>query len=296
MRDFGQSISLYRQALDLSRSLQEGDPVVTVRLHRKIIQIAVGAKWSVNAATYRQVGEIRKESRASLEESLDTMTRQPPHSETVHLLAALSIDAWRNQTPPDWDAAQRYAQGAVEMAEQLDDAVTLSKALGTMAGVLDGRSLLREHLQVALRRLEISREPRFNDTAESLDALRGMGVALMYVGEYEQAIPYLAEAESLSVRVQAPDQQVNAIGIQSQCLFRLDRWDELLALEERWRDLERRYTRERIGETCFFAALSASVHALRGDTGRASEYAKESYDYMVSVAGEPEHWQRNQFY
>jgi hypothetical protein len=118
----------------------------------------------------------------------------------------------------------------------------------------------------------------------------------MYVGEYEQALPYLQEAESLAGRAQVVDQQANALGLQAQCSFRLDRWDDVLATEEKWRDLERRFTRERIGETCFFVALSASIHALRGDLERADAYSQESYDYMVAMSGEPERWQRNQFY
>jgi hypothetical protein len=76
----------------------------------------------------------------------------------------------------------------------------------------------------------------------------------------------------------------------------MDDWDSVLVIEEGWRDLERRYPRERIGETCFFVALSASVHAVRGDVAQASTYARESYDYMVSMSGLPEEWQRNQFY
>jgi len=98
------------------------------------------------------------------------------------------------------------------------------------------------------------------------------------------------------VRAQVVDQQNNAFGLQSQCLFRLDRWDDVLALEEKWRELERRFPRERVGETCFYVALCASVHALRGDRERADAYRQESYDYMVSMSGTPEGWQRNQFY
>jgi hypothetical protein len=43
-------------------------------------------------------------------------------------------------------------------------------------------------------------------------------------------------------------------------------------------------------------ALSASVHALRGDTEKAEDYSTESFEYMVSMSGQPEEWQRNQFY
>jgi hypothetical protein len=84
--------------------------------------------------------------------------------------------------------------------------------------------------------------------------------------------------------------------MQAQCYYRLDRWDEVLETETRWRDLERRYPRERVGETCFFVALSAGVHALRGDRQRAEAYAQESVEYMISMSGRPENWQRNQFY
>lgn len=249
VRDFAQAIAMYRQALDLARDAQDADPIGSVRLHRKIIQTATDTKWSVGAAAYQQISEIRKESRTQIDATLKTLEDQAPHDETVQLLTALSMDAWRNQTPPDWDTAQRFAQAALNMAEELDDRVVLTQALGALANVYDGRSLLREHLQIALKRLELTRAAQFDDVRECIDALRGVGVAQMYFGEYEQALPHLAEAETLAARIQATDQQVNAIGVQAHCLFRLDRWTEVIATEERWRDLERRYSRERVGET-----------------------------------------------
>lgn len=249
LRDFVQSISFYQQALELWDDLSDSDNIVAVRLHRKIVEIATDAKWSVDAETYRQVSEISQESQASLQESLQAMEGEPPHAEIVHLLVALSADAWRAQTPPDWEAAQHFANVAVEMAEQLDNPVLLSQALGALANVLDGQSLLRNHLQVAQRRLEICQDKQFEDQREKIDALRGTGVALMYIGEYSQALPYLEEAEELAIHIQATDQIANALGIQAQCLFRADRWDEVLATETKWRDLEQRYARERVGET-----------------------------------------------
>jgi ATP/maltotriose-dependent transcriptional regulator MalT len=135
-----------------------------------------------------------------------------------------------------------------------------------------------------------------DDTLERIDAVSGAGMALMYVGEYEQAIPHLQEAEALALKAQSIGQQTAAIGLQSQCAFRLDRWDEVLTLEAKWRELERRYPRQRVGPTCFNAALSGSVHALRGELDKSRAYGKESVDYMVSMSGSPEIWQRNQFY
>lgn len=296
VRDFAQAISLYQRALALLGEGQEYDPTTAIRLHRKMIQIVTEAKWSVDANTYEQVSLIRESSIRSLAASLNARTEEPPHAETVYLFAALSMDAWRNQNPPEWESAQRFAQSAVDMAEQLDNAEVLSQALGTLANVLDGRSLLREHLAVALRRLEITRDAGFQDVREKIDALRGLGVALMYVGEYEQALPYVRQAEELAAGIQAIDQQTNALGIASQCLFRLDRWDELFETEKKWRALEQQYARARVGETCYFVALSASAHALRGEKERAIIYAQESYAYMLSMSGQPEEWQRNQFY
>ncbi len=214
----------------------------------------------------------------------------------VRALATLSFEAWRSRVPPDWERAQRFAQAAVDMAEELAEPVVLSRALGALCNVLDGQSLLRDHLQFALRRLEVSADPRADDPIERIDAISGAGMALMYVGEYERAIPQLQEAEALALKAQSIGQQTAAIGLQSQCAFRLDRWDDVLALEEKWRELERRYPRQRVGPTCFNAAMSGSVYALRGDFERSKAYGKESVDYMVSMSGSPEIWQRNQFY
>src|SRR5690606_18999338 len=110
------------------------------------------------------------------------------------------------------------------------------------------------------------------------------------------ALPCLDEAEGMARRMRAVDQIANVTGIRAQCFFRSDDWDGVLAMEELLRDLEDKYPRRRIGETCFFVALSAAVYGLRGDHGRVRSYAEESYNYMLSVSGDAEHWQRNQFY
>lgn len=296
LREGLRAIGLYRQALETWLALFCPDRFAPVRLHRKIVQIVTESKWAVDAATYQQVREIRNESIGALREHLANLEKETPYRETVLLLVTLSMDAWRNVEPPDWETAQHYAQAAVDTAQNLDELPVLAEALGALANVLDGRSLLREHLAVALRRYEITQEPNFGDLRVKIDALRGLGAAYMYVGEYEQALPFLDEVETLAARAQAIDQQTNAFGIRAQCLFRLDRWDGVLKAEEGWRDLERHHARERVGETCFFVALSASVHALRGDVVRAETYRQESFNYMVGMSGTPANWQRNQFY
>jgi class 3 adenylate cyclase len=249
VRDFRGSIDYYQQALDLWGQLADGNAITQVRLHRKIIQVATDAKWSVDADTFAEVNSTSEASIASLGGSLQNLENSDPHPETVLLLSALSVEAWRNQSPANWDDAQKYAQAAVDMAEKLDDPVLLSRAMGALANVLDGRSLLRQHLEVAMQRLEISQDKTFADHRERLDVLRGAGLALMYVGEYSQARPYLEEAVDYATRMQATDQIANTLGIRAQCFFREDRWDDVLEVEKQWRDLEMTHTRERVGET-----------------------------------------------
>jgi tetratricopeptide (TPR) repeat protein len=249
LRDGEQAIACYQQALRLWTELAGADPLVPVRLNRKIVQVVTDLKWSVSLDYLKQAHESRVAARAALEASLDTLESEPPHPETVRVLVTLSTDACRIQEPPDWELAQRYAQAAVDMSDQLASQVDRSRALGALATVLDGRSLLREHLRVTQQRLAICRQPEFDDLSERTEALRSTGAALMYVGEYEQALPYLQEVEDLAVRTRVIEQQANALGLEAQCWFRLDRWDEVLTTEEKWRDLERRYTRERVGET-----------------------------------------------
>jgi class 3 adenylate cyclase/tetratricopeptide (TPR) repeat protein len=295
LRDIGQAISIYHDSLHVGEALPEANETNVVRLHRKIVQLAAEAKWNVNLDTYRQVRELTLESLNELELSLSRL-KSEPNAEAVRASATLSFEAWRSRIPPDWERAQRFAQAAVDMAEDLAEPVVLSRALGALGNVLDGQSLLRDHLQVALRRLEISSDPLVDDPIERIDAMSGAGMALMYVGEYEQAIPHLQEAEALAIKAQSIGQQTATIGLQSQCAFRLDRWDEVVALEDKWRALEQRFPRQRVGPTCFNAALSGSVYALRGDLDKSRGYGKESVDYMTSVSGAPEIWQRNQFY
>jgi len=295
LRDIGQAIAIYHDSLHLWETLPEADKIVAVRLHRKIVQLATEAKWNVDLDTYRHVQDQTLESLNELESSLSELKHEP-NAEVVRALATLSFEAWRSRMPPDWERAQLFAQSAADMAEELAEPDVLSRALGALCNVLDGRSLLRDHLQVALKRLEVSMDSRVDDLIERIDAMSGAGMGLMYVGEYEQAIPYLQEAEALALKAQSIGQQTAAIGLQSQCAFRLDRWDEVIALEGKWRDLERRFPRQRVGPTCFSAALSGSVYGLRGDLDKSKAYARESVDFMISMSGAPEIWQRNQFY
>jgi hypothetical protein len=126
--------------------------------------------------------------------------------------------------------------------------------------------------------------------------LGSVGSALVYVGEYTQALPYVLEAESLSDHIRAVERRVHALGLQSQCCFRLDRWDDMFQIDEKRAEMEKLYPRERVGLTCFEIGLAATVHALRGEFDHAKLLREQAYAIMASTSGAPENWWRNQHY
>jgi len=249
LRKGERTLALYQQAIDLWNSREGADRWNAMRLLGKIIQAVIDVKWAVGVDVMRRANQIGNAARASLEAELELTRGAPPRAEMAQALAALSMGAWRLPSVPDWEAAEQFALAAVAMAEQLSDPNILSHALDALAGVYDGRGRLREHLQVALRRLAITQGAKFDDLREKIDALRGVGLAQMYLGEYAQALPPLRDAENLAEGIQAINLHALATGLQAQCLFRLDRWDQVLELEKKWRPLMQQYSRERVGVT-----------------------------------------------
>ena len=187
-------------------------------------------------------------------------------------------------------------RSALEMAEKLDSSLALSMAFATLTDLYFHRRLWRELVQVCLRRLELSRDPRFNNKQERLSALLDAGQALVRVGEYAQAISYLVEGESLAGQLQDALMERYALDERIHCLFRLDRWDEILILEEKMRGMQQRYTREQIGTSCRMIAFIASIHAMRGEMDLAVVQRQEAQSIMSAVSGSFEHWVRTEHY
>jgi predicted ATPase len=246
--DSARAVALYQQSLAVWSHVEGAARLIKARLHRKIIQVALDFMWTAERE-WEEWNRIAAESQVELQAELGFLADAPPDPEIVHVLSALSVFAWRIQSPPDWAAALSFAQDAVTMAEGLAVPMILSRALDALANIYDARNRLREHLQMVSRRLALAQSAAFDDPREKTDALRGMGMAHMYVGEYQAALPFLREAEQLAEDIQAHELHTYATALQAQCLFRLDRWDEVLALEEKWRGLEQRYSREQVGVT-----------------------------------------------
>ncbi|HEY6042334.1 MAG TPA: hypothetical protein VIX58_09395 [Anaerolineae bacterium] len=247
-RNGTRAIELYQQALAVWSRVDSAARLIKVRLHRKIVQAVVDFMFTVKLES-EQGNSIARASQVELLAELELRKSAPPDPEIVQALGALSIFAYRIQSPPDWDAALSLAQNAVTMAEGLAAPLILSGALDALANIYDARNRLREHLEIASRRLALTQSGTGDDLREKIDALRGMGMAHMYVGEYQDALPLLREAEHLAEDIQAYELHTYATGLQAQCLFRLDRWDDVIELEKKWRTLEQRYSREQVGVT-----------------------------------------------
>ena len=294
-KDF-QAISLYQAALEQWSSLADADALIALRLHRKILGIALEMKWQADFEEFEALAQTLAVSRAYLEARLSLAEREP--LERVRLLTTLAHDAGTGlRLPLDLDSAERYAQAAVELAEQLDAPVELSNALRALNHVYFAHGQLPKQLEISRRGLALSRDPRFGDGRERISILLGVSHSLIQVGEYAQAIPYLLEAESLASQIGAADIQVWALTLQALCWFRLDRWDELFKVDEKRRELEQRTSREQISSHCIAISFSAAGWALRGDIDQARVLRETAYAIMLgNSGGSPENWGRTQYY
>jgi tetratricopeptide (TPR) repeat protein len=188
------------------------------------------------------------------------------------------------------------ARSAVAVAERLNEPVELSSALTTLAHVYGANELLRARAQVALQALSLSQEHHFRDLRERVLILIGAGKALVDVGEYEQAVPHLQEADRLADQIHAIHERNQALSLIHQAWFRLDRWDEVLEIEEKRRAIQQTYPLQRVGAPCFAIGLSSAIHALRGESEIAKTLHDESFEIMTAVSGPTETWKRSQRY
>ena len=187
-------------------------------------------------------------------------------------------------------AGQADGDPLSQPAEQLHAPVELSAALESLADIYSTQGLLSERTQIALRRLELSRDPRFADQREQISVLYQASTALCAVGDYVQALTHLREAERLADAIRDVSQVISSLNLQIQCFFGLDRWDEILQVEEKRMALEAIYGSDRIGRMCFQCGVSAYVHGWRGEVELARSHREEAYQMMASNWGSLENW------
>ena len=137
--------------------------MIAVRLHRKILQGSF--QYEVDSVEYHDSlkrcprPEPRRRTISSL--SLILTEAEPPQLERVRVLTALANIDHGTRLPSALDRAERYAQAAVDLAEQLDAPEELADALEALANVYFERGQSPAHLAVSRRRLALSRDPRF---------------------------------------------------------------------------------------------------------------------------------------
>jgi tetratricopeptide (TPR) repeat protein len=276
------AIQTYQAALDLWRELGGVDRWTAVRLHRKTVEVYLRGRSVAMVNTWRAA------MRVSLDTALGLIEGQPPHLEAVRLrITAANFTYW---SALDHDGHmsdfEPLALAAIELAEKLDAPVELSAALGVLAKSYSTRGLFRERVALAQRRLVLSRDPRFGDLRQRVTVLNDGGMALMIVGDYIEALQLVYEAEALAAKIRDVSQQVYAMQLQAQCYFGLDRWDELLNVEERRKALEADYGPERVDRMCYYCGISANVRGWRGEEDLAKAGRLEAFDFMASVWGE----------
>ena len=295
-----QAIFLYQTALDRWASLSDADGMIAVRLHRKILQRVFHMRWIVDHEQFEAMSGTAAASQDYLEANLTLTEAEPPQLERVRVLTTLAHIDHGTRLPSALDTAERYAQAAVELAEQLDAPEELADALNALADVYFERGQSSAHLTVSRRLLDIFRDPRYGNVnlRKRIFTLHTLGNAMIPAGEYARAVDYFVEAEHLLTQYPALGQPLFALSGQALCWLRLDRWDELLQVDKRRRDFEERYSYGRFdGSYCMEVAVVAAGLALQGDFDQVRVLREQAYEFMVRDIGQdPSNWGRTAYY
>ena len=283
------AVSLYQAAQEL---LDPSDLWSRIRLLRKISEAIA------DTGTYEDRLKYDDLAIDSLLLATELIEGEPPNSESVRvLLAWFPLKIHTQSARQNWYEAEAKVAAALEMAEKLDDPSALTAALAATEGIYHRQDKFEEQTQVALRRLELSRNLQDQDLRAEAAALLAVGVALKNHGKFEEAMTYLGQAEELAEKIHAIEGLAQALSAQTECWFRQDRWDEVLKIEERLLDLHHRYGIDRAGPICYALGFIASVNALRGRQERARELRDEAYEIMAAASGGTEEaWLRSQHY
>lgn len=276
-----EAIARYQEALRLWAETAGGDRWTAVRLHRK-----TGDTFN-RLAQSSEIERFKAVVPAGLQSALKLIAAEPPHPESVRLLTTMANYAyWEGfelygQVASAPKQGEQYARAAVQMAERLDAPGEYSAALEALANSYSSQGMLREGIGIVQQRLAVGNDPRLTDPRERVSILSHAGSALCAVGDYAQALAHLLAAERLADELRDWGQVIYTLNKQLQCYFGLDRWDEILQVEEKRLALEARYGRERIGRMCFQCGISAYVHGWRGETELARARRAEAYQMMT---------------
>lgn len=284
-----EAITLYQEALRLWAEMAGGDTWKAVRLHRK-----TGETFN-RLGKNSEIEQFRVVVPAGLQTALKWIAGERPHPESARLLTTMANYAYwgtfalYGEISSSPMSGEAYARAAVQIAEQLDAPIEQSAALEALANCYSTQGMLREGAQIVAQRLALSGDPRLTDRRERINILSQAGSALCAVGDFAQALSHLLEAERLADEIRDWGQVIYTLNKQIQCYFGLDRWDEILQIEDKRLVLEARYGRDRIGRMCFQCGVSAYVHGWRGEMELARAHREEAYT-MMAASISPENW------
>ena len=126
---------------------------------------------------------------------------------------------------------------------------------------------------------------------KTVNRLLGWGLLLGIVAAV--SIGYVMMMPSESQRREA--RRIEALYDEFTSAMSDNRWDQVLALDEKRRDLEQRYPSQWTPARCIVVASLAAVYALRGDAESARKLREQAHAMMVSsAAGSAANWGRTQ--
>ncbi len=229
------AVDAYRQAVAYWRRMEVQDPLVGVRLLRKLlVAYTRWNAWDVQARPPQEeldglLAEARRLAEATGDE--DELWR-------VHL-AGIRLLAWRqNSTMQEADEGRALAFAAAAHFEERSDSVSFSAALDGYIVLSYRIGALHDVLEASQRRLSISDLP----LVERADAVQLMATTAFNLGELSHCITIVREALA-QLRPGDPVVHFDAsIAIATWALLFSGRWSEINefmpALEDIWEQIQ----------------------------------------------------------
>ncbi len=286
------AVSVYQEALNLWEQVGGKDKLVAARIYRNILDISNSSTFFDD---FQQFEDTYKSVISASIKLVDSPSANP---ETVYLLLAISRHFWVQVNPRNLERVDQYVNAAIELAKELDDPALQSAALGSQFFSYSAQGKHMEWLEICRQRLQLSQHPKFDDPREMIDILHRMSLALIIIGKFTEALDFIAQTHKHTELIQDLFNQVQSMTLETFVWFRLDRWDDVINVYEKWRMLEQRYPNfmKRAGPLCFQIGLTASVFTLRGEGDKGAALRDESFAIMSTWSGPPENWGGGNYY
>ncbi len=255
----------YERAVKIWEGLPDPDKETGIRLYTKIGEMA---RW---AARHPQMVQY-------VEKGLQLLGSEEPTLARARLLNALAHAKYWGLpiSEADFVGAQRAAEEALQIAEQLDNPEELSAALDALTGIHVMQGSHPHAWEIIERRLKL-----FNrlNTFEQADVLSMAARTQAFLGEYARAIEYSKQALELARRGRRRGLEVQETGFLVWFYLEWDRWGDALRMIYEYLELfiqtgARSFRSPEI--ITALARLGAVLANLRGEPMRDSSIIEEA--------------------